>query len=156
VTARLKWPNDIVFDGRKLAGILCEGASGASGTFVVAGIGINVRQAKEDLPLDLRTPGTSLRIITGRETARPELASALLDALRPFRLRGEIGPDTLAEYRTYDALLGRIVTLDDGTTGTARGIDANGALLFETDEGIRTLRSGSVRTFTQHSTTGLP
>src|SRR5512138_215415 len=63
---RLKWPNDVLFEGRKLGGILCEGNSlGASGGFVVAGIGLNVGQTLADFPAELRDAATSLRLAAG-------------------------------------------------------------------------------------------
>lgn len=141
----IKWPNDIVHNERKLAGILCEGASGRAGGFVVAGIGINVAQAEADWPEELRTPATSLRLITGHDIARAELAGAILHSLRPFRLLGDLDDRALAEFRARDALHGRRVVLEDQSEAVARGIDARGALLVQSDGGIRTIRSGSVR-----------
>src|SRR5512138_3547524 len=67
VETRLKWPNDVLFEGRKLGGILCEGNSlGASGGFVVAGIGLNAGQILADFPPELRDAATSLRLAAGR------------------------------------------------------------------------------------------
>jgi BirA family biotin operon repressor/biotin-[acetyl-CoA-carboxylase] ligase len=154
---RIKWPNDIVHEGKKLAGILCEGASGATGSFVVAGIGVNIHQVEDDWPLDLRAPATSLLLATGRNVSRAALVAGIVERLRPFRLEGELGPSVLTDFRDHDALFGRRITLDDGNTVTACGIDAHGALLVQSGLGIRTIRAGSVRLSpTQDSLTGPP
>src|SRR4030042_3747665 len=67
VAVRLKWPNDLVYDGKKLGGILSEGVSGGpAGDFAVVGGGITVDHVPGDFPADLRASSTSLRIIGGR------------------------------------------------------------------------------------------
>lgn len=82
VETRLKWPNDILFEGRKLGGILCEGSSlGASGGFVVAGIGLNVGHAVYDFPGELRDHATSVRQAAGRDVPVERLWDPLCRAL---------------------------------------------------------------------------
>ena len=67
VEARLKWPNDLLWEGRKLGGILCESAfTGVDLDFSVVGIGINVGQKKDDFPVELRDRAVSLRQASGR------------------------------------------------------------------------------------------
>jgi BirA family biotin operon repressor/biotin-[acetyl-CoA-carboxylase] ligase len=78
-TAQVKWPNDVLVAGRKVAGILLEHAAGA----VVAGIGVNVGQEHGELPQVARTPAGSLRTASGRGHDRGALLAALL-----FRLEG--------------------------------------------------------------------
>jgi BirA family biotin operon repressor/biotin-[acetyl-CoA-carboxylase] ligase len=73
----VKFPNDVLFGGRKVAGILAEASEGR----VVLGVGINVTQQPGELPADARTPATSLGIETGRMIDRAELLVALLDRL---------------------------------------------------------------------------
>ncbi len=73
----LKFPNDILVEGRKVAGILAEAREGR----VVAGIGVNVNIAEADLPSELETPATSLLVETGREIERVELLVELLARL---------------------------------------------------------------------------
>jgi BirA family biotin operon repressor/biotin-[acetyl-CoA-carboxylase] ligase len=70
----LKFPNDILVGGRKVAGILAEAREGR----VVLGVGINVNVAEDDLPTEVERPATSLLIETGRETDRAELLVELL------------------------------------------------------------------------------
>jgi BirA family biotin operon repressor/biotin-[acetyl-CoA-carboxylase] ligase len=77
----IKPPNDIYISGRKVAGVLVEGRTASDGTYVaVAGIGINVNQAIDDFPEDLRASAGSLAMATGRSIDRGKLAIALLRA----------------------------------------------------------------------------
>jgi BirA family biotin operon repressor/biotin-[acetyl-CoA-carboxylase] ligase len=81
VSAALSHPNDVVVDGRKLAGILPEASTGK----VVLGIGVNVNQSAEELPAETPKPPTSLRLETGREWPRvPLLAAILLELERHY------------------------------------------------------------------------
>jgi BirA family biotin operon repressor/biotin-[acetyl-CoA-carboxylase] ligase len=81
VAAELSHPNDVLVEGRKLAGILPEASSGK----VVLGIGLNVDQTVEELPAETPKPPTSLRIETGREWPRaPLLAAILLELERRY------------------------------------------------------------------------
>jgi BirA family biotin operon repressor/biotin-[acetyl-CoA-carboxylase] ligase len=73
----VKFPNDVLLGGRKVAGILAEAAEGR----VVLGIGVNVNQTAEELPAETATPATSLRIETGAALARAPLLAAVLDRL---------------------------------------------------------------------------
>ena len=73
----VKWPNDVLLNGRKVAGILAEARDGR----VVLGIGINVSQSADDLPERPTNPATSLRLETGREVPRADLLVAVLERL---------------------------------------------------------------------------
>jgi BirA family transcriptional regulator, biotin operon repressor / biotin---[acetyl-CoA-carboxylase] ligase len=73
----IKFPNDVLIEGRKVAGILAESSEGR----VVLGIGVNVNQTAEQLPAKTETPPTSLQIETGRELARAPLLAAILERL---------------------------------------------------------------------------
>ncbi len=77
VVPEVKWPNDVLVDGRKVAGILAEAREG----YVVLGIGINVLQTTEELPPRAQHPATSLLLETGRRIPRAELLAAVLDHL---------------------------------------------------------------------------
>jgi BirA family biotin operon repressor/biotin-[acetyl-CoA-carboxylase] ligase len=77
VTAEVKWPNDVLLDDRKVAGVLAEAREGR----VVLGIGINVTQSSDELPDRPEYPATSLLLATGRRFDRSELLVALLDHL---------------------------------------------------------------------------
>jgi BirA family biotin operon repressor/biotin-[acetyl-CoA-carboxylase] ligase len=77
VVPTVKWPNDVLIDGRKVAGILAEAREGR----VALGIGINVHQTAEQLPARAEHPATSLLLETGRSIRRAELLVSLLDHL---------------------------------------------------------------------------
>ncbi|HJR68513.1 MAG TPA: biotin--[acetyl-CoA-carboxylase] ligase [Gammaproteobacteria bacterium] len=142
----LKWPNDLVFDERKLGGILLELAVEAQGgSHVVAGIGLNVALPRELLAELSDWPRGAIDLATAlRREPPPRLAlvAALVDDL------GMLFADYAAtgfaayrnEWRSGDYLRGRAVRLDEAAgavTGTALGIDLDGALLVETAAGVR-------------------
>ena len=77
VDAEVRFPNDVLVDGRKVAGILAE----ANGGRVVLGIGVNVNQAPHELPPDPRTPATSLRLECGGHVDRAAILAAILERL---------------------------------------------------------------------------
>jgi BirA family biotin operon repressor/biotin-[acetyl-CoA-carboxylase] ligase len=135
--ASIKWPNDVLLDGRKVAGILAEGRPQEG--WVVLGIGVNVAVEHHDLPPDLRTTATSL----GRSPADVERAlELLLDALE--RWLDAPDPDAMDAYRARDALAGRSVAWADGA-GTALGVDDDGRLRVCDNAGVeRLLDAGEV------------
>jgi BirA family biotin operon repressor/biotin-[acetyl-CoA-carboxylase] ligase len=140
--ARVKWPNDVLVDGRKVAGILLEGHGGA----VVCGIGLNVNQVEGTLPQDARTPVASLRTLTGREHDRAELLVSLLERLETRYdawLDAGLAP-LLPELERRDALHGSVVTVGD-VTGTAEGFAPDGRLRIRSDTGAEAfVASGEV------------
>jgi BirA family biotin operon repressor/biotin-[acetyl-CoA-carboxylase] ligase len=142
LTAQVKWPNDVMLNRRKVAGIISELADGV----VVAGIGVNVNQTREQLPADAPTPPASLRTATGAEHDRAALLGSLL-----FRLeRAYDGWRTgglaalYEELAPRDFLRGRRITVD-GEEATAHMILRDGRLEVETASGeLRALESGEV------------
>jgi BirA family transcriptional regulator, biotin operon repressor / biotin---[acetyl-CoA-carboxylase] ligase len=136
-SAAIKWPNDVLLDGRKLAGILVEGRPQAGWT--VLGIGVNVSVRADDLPAELRHRATSLGL---EPSAIEPTLDALLHALQ--RRLAQPTADLLADYRARDALAGRTVRWAHGE-GVARGIDDAGRLLVERSDGSgATLDAGEV------------
>jgi BirA family biotin operon repressor/biotin-[acetyl-CoA-carboxylase] ligase len=140
VAARIKWPNDILIGGRKVAGILCEASLEADRVHrVILGIGINVNGAR--VPRELRAVATTLRSAGGREYSRPALLGAVLNHLEPrYRewLREGSLRGLLAYYERHSALDGRPVAaenLSGVVRGTARGITPTGELVLETAAG---------------------
>jgi BirA family biotin operon repressor/biotin-[acetyl-CoA-carboxylase] ligase len=131
--ARGKWPNDVLLDGRKLAGILVE-ARPQDG-WAVLGIGLNAAVDLAALPAEVRARAATL--------ARPPEA-ALADLLPALERRlAEPADRTLAALRERDALLGAPVRWEGGE-GTGAGIADDGALLVHTDEGLTRLAAGEV------------
>lgn len=121
--AAIKWPNDVLLDGRKLAGILAEGRP--QERWAVLGIGINVAVREDDLPAELCGRAASLGLA-------PAAIEPTLDALLRALERRLAQPDAqlLADYRARDALLGERVRWARGD-GVACGIDDAGRLLVK-------------------------
>ena len=149
--AAIKWPNDILHDGRKLVGILTEmSAEMDRVNYIVIGIGINVNIAEEDFPEELRPIATSLMQMKGEPLSRVAFLQELLRALDVLYAdvqRAGFAP-VLAAWKKYAVTLGQQVRVlgPGGETfeGTAADIDAEGALLIDTKEGQRRVLAGDV------------
>jgi BirA family biotin operon repressor/biotin-[acetyl-CoA-carboxylase] ligase len=122
--AAVRWPNDVVLDGRKLAGVLPELRDGK----LVLGVGVNAGMSEAQLPADARVPATSLQIETGRPVDRVELLVALLAGLErrydAFERDGFTGLER-------DELRGRHVTLVGAANGISEGVDDRGRLVLD-------------------------
>ncbi|HEX9105648.1 MAG TPA: biotin--[acetyl-CoA-carboxylase] ligase [Longimicrobiales bacterium] len=143
----LKWPNDVVVNGCKVGGILCEGVMTGGGFHGVAGIGLNVLQQPEDFPPGLDPPAASLRMLGAAQAERALVAGAIARAVASLgddaaRLLDEA---ELREYAGRDILRGRRVTVDGVPAGTAEGLAPDGALLVAGAGGTIHIRSGTVR-----------
>jgi BirA family transcriptional regulator, biotin operon repressor / biotin---[acetyl-CoA-carboxylase] ligase len=140
--ALVKWPNDVLLGGRKVAGILLE----ASGTRVVCGIGINVNQKAADLPAPTRVPATSLRLAGGAALDRGAVLAAVLgDFERAYLtwLEGGLAP-LLGELEKRNGVRGQRVRIAD-RTGRAGEIAADGRLAVVLDRGdVVLVESGEV------------
>ena len=148
----LKWPNDVLIDGKKVCGILTEmNAEATCVRHIVVGIGINVNHT--DFPIDLQSDATSLRLVTGREWSRVEVAAALLKSLnREYRalLEQQNARQSIlqrfAQRSTW--VLGKQVCIQENgssITGVTQGLDERGFLLVRTQQGLQTIFSGTVR-----------
>ncbi len=150
VAATLRWPNDLIVEGAKVAGILVELVTPSDGPpFAIIGIGINANLTEEELPPTDRLPATSLLLHTGGEVDRAalfETIAAGLDAiLEEFNVHGFAG--LLERYAALDGLAGHEITLrlaDREVAGTAAGVDAIGRLLITTARGSEALLAGEV------------
>ena len=134
----IKWPNDVLVDGRKLAGILVEGRPQEG--WAVLGIGVNV--ATSEFPRELAETATSL-VLAGAAASVDWTLAALLTTLDHWL---PCPPEeVLAAWRPRDALLGQTIRWENGSKeGVAAGIDSSGALLVETASGRVTLDAGEV------------
>jgi BirA family biotin operon repressor/biotin-[acetyl-CoA-carboxylase] ligase len=146
--ARLKWPNDILIDGKKAGGILCElGLEEQVLKYVIVGIGLNVNfdpRGVEGIPPD----ATSIQSSLGRPQPRAVLLRAILDAMEP-RYREILRGGSLREEwsRALDTLGRRVrVILPEGELiGAAESIEDSGALVLRLDDGsMRTVLAGDV------------
>jgi len=145
----IRWPNDMILNGKKFGGILAEtSASADTLRYAVIGIGLNVQHAA--FPPELSEIATSLRLETGREWAREALLSALLRALdREIGLLEATGDGLLERFTAASSWVqGKAVRVgeEDGYTGMTAGLDARGFLLVRAVDGsLRTVLSGGVR-----------
>lgn len=149
----IKWPNDVLIGGKKVAGLLNEMSAETDGiNFIVLGIGVNVNMAAGQFPADLRHPATSLLLESGREVGRAQFASLLLNELdrlySDFLLQG-FGP-VREEWQKRCNAAGRRIQVSDGgaeqACGTFAGIDGDGALLLRSDDDrIERIINGDVR-----------
>jgi len=122
--AMVRWPNDVVIEGRKLAGVLPELRDGK----LVLGVGVNVNHTAGGLPQQARVAATSLRIERGGEVDRVELLAELLDELeRRYDAFEQGGFEGLGR----DELKGRMVELVGGGRGLCEGVDELGRLMVD-------------------------
>ena len=151
VSPDLKWPNDLLLDDKKFCGILTEmNAEATRVRHIVVGVGINVNQAR--FPEELRDVATSLRLTSGAEWSRVEVAAALLKSLhREYRdLVDKPGAreSVLRRFADHSSYVrGRKVHVEEngGFEGVTEGLDSRGFLRVRTAQGLRTVLSGTVR-----------
>lgn len=153
--AALKWPNDVVLEGRKTCGMLLESSiSGQQQTeAVVLGVGLNVNQT--EFPNDLATAATSLRLVAGRTVPRAPLFARLLDRLEAHYDAVQADDDAAvrAAFRDRLNMIGDTVTFrisgtGDTVTGVVQGLTETGALRLDTPNGAHTVHAGEVTTQT--------
>ena len=149
--AEIKWPNDILVGGRKLAGVLTEAACSADIIeHVILGIGVNVNYRREEMPEDIRVRAISLADLSGGFVARENVLARLIHALdRCYGVLEQSGFDALrTRWEARFALRGkrvRVEHLDQMIVGRARGIAADGALLVEDESGsLQNVYAGDV------------
>jgi BirA family biotin operon repressor/biotin-[acetyl-CoA-carboxylase] ligase len=141
LAAQIKWPNDVMLNRRKVAGVLAEASAGR----VILGIGINVNQSRDDLPEDAAAAPGSLRTIDGVARERARVLADLLAALeRHYDAWCEGGLDALYEgIGARDFLRGRTITVG-GQEGTGVAIDRSGRLEVDLGGERRLVESGEV------------
>lgn len=134
--ARIKWPNDILAEGRKVAGVLVEGRP--QERWAVVGIGVNVAVSIDELPPELRTRAGTLGLAP---EAIEDWLGRLLDGLGAWLEAAE--DEILTAVRARDTLLDQRVRWPGGS-GTGAGIDGDGRLVVATADGRIALDSGEV------------
>jgi BirA family transcriptional regulator, biotin operon repressor / biotin---[acetyl-CoA-carboxylase] ligase len=159
LAADIRWPNDLLINDKKFAGVLTEMSSEAAKVHhAVVGVGVNVNQ--REFPGQLKATATSLRLEGGKEFSRVEVAAALIRAFdREYRalLRAMSGPIRTPALR-FEPIMRRVesrssyahgkqvhVDEDGGYSGVTDGLDPRGFLRVRTDKGLRIVISGSVR-----------
>lgn len=150
VECGIKWPNDILYQGKKLVGILTEMSAEIDAiNHVVIGMGINVNIDKQEFPEELAMIATSLLIATGRYVPRLPLLHAILGELEfEYNKAVQKGfPQMLDEWRRLSVTLGQSVDVFGGSrqySGVAVDIDLDGALLVKTNSGLEKVIAGDV------------
>jgi BirA family biotin operon repressor/biotin-[acetyl-CoA-carboxylase] ligase len=168
VTARVKWPNDVLVDGKKIAGILLESRIGTSAKgkpgvsepastslrppsaqagleapVTIIGIGINLGQ--REFPPELAGIATSVALETGRSVDRDAMLAVLLEEFDAWRARleGEGFAPVRERWRALSDTLGRRVTVD-AVTGVAQDLDHDGALLIDVGGTVQRVIAGEI------------
>jgi BirA family biotin operon repressor/biotin-[acetyl-CoA-carboxylase] ligase len=147
----IKWPNDILIDGKKVAGILTEMSAEMDRVkHIILGMGIDVNQSADEFPSELRKTATSLKIESGKAVDRAGLATAILRELDADYGRICDGKFSVVadEWSEHCTTIGRNVIVQIGdrkTRGRAESLDADGSLLLRTEHGrLETIFGGDV------------
>jgi len=146
---KLKWPNDLLYQGRKLAGVLLEMSGDASGQCqVVIGVGVNVAMP-EVVASSLDQPWIDLQQIKGEPLDRNQVLAALLNALLPalrlFETQGfSAFRDDWQRHNAHQGQQVRLATESFSQQGECVGVDEKGALLLATDTGIKSYHGGEL------------
>jgi BirA family biotin operon repressor/biotin-[acetyl-CoA-carboxylase] ligase len=137
----LKWPNDLLGDGKKICGVLVEHRNGWN----AIGIGLNVHHGPEDFPAALRESSASLDMLAPGPWDRAALLAALLKELDYYvqRLRAGGYATIHREWAAACRIVGRHIERD-GVAGLVVGIDLDGALLVDTKDGRQRIVSGTI------------
>lgn len=142
INAGVKWPNDVLVDGKKISGMLSEMESrGDRIDFINIGIGINVNND----PTDVEPKATSVKKLLNRSVSRKELLSDFLDAFEDG-LNTLSSADVISQWKAYTVTLNqnvRIITHNEVSEGLAIDVDQNGALLLSQKDGtVKTIVYG--------------
>jgi BirA family biotin operon repressor/biotin-[acetyl-CoA-carboxylase] ligase len=142
--AELKWPNDVLLDGKKICGILAERVESEPAAAVVIGMGINTRMTESELPV----PTATSLAIAGLCPDPGPLAAAVLNALAGWYRRWEQGADLLESYSRACATIGKrvnvVVSASETFTGQAVRIDQSGRLVVSDDSQERVFSAGDI------------
>lgn len=151
IDSKIKWPNDIVIDSKKVCGILTEMSCELNIiNYIVIGIGINANLDEGDFSDDLKNKGTSLKIILGEDIQRNKLLALVLNHFErlyeSFKENLNLR-ETIEICRKYSALIGKEVQIiKDGNIKLGKAIDLSdeGELLVQFEDGIQSIYSGEV------------
>ena len=150
VQARLKWPNDVLVENRKVCGILAESTlMGKNIEYVVLGVGVNANISLDEMPSELQTSATTLQHILNRPIDLPRLFGYLLGQLEFWylRLRDQGFAAISREYRRLWIQIGQSTTVtigEDRLTGVVKDIGPDGSLILHTDSGRKHIRSADI------------
>lgn len=153
LTPEIKWPNDLLVSGKKVAGLLNEMSAETDGiNFVILGIGVNLNMTADQFPQDLRHPATSLLLESGIRVDRSRFTGTMLnelDRLYTDFLAHGFGPVREEWQQRCNANGRQVLVSDSGTECTGGrfvGIDSDGAMLLRSEEGtMHRITCGDVR-----------
>jgi len=138
-SAKIKWPNDVMINGKKLAGVLLESKTFNGHIVYILGIGINCHQKKETFPAELQSTATSVDIETQTKCDRTLLAKRLLYSVDHWlQIAEKDGKAVIEQWRNLSLLLGHGVTVifnGTGFRGNCIGIDPQKGLILQLDTG---------------------
>ena len=148
----IKWPNDLLYDGRKIVGILTEISAEMSRiNYIVIGIGINVNISRDEFPEDIRDIAASLSEVKGEKISRIDFLRALLEEFDKLYIEvNQNGfEEILNQWRKYNITLGKRIRVipagsDEEFSAIAEDIDSEGALIVKTDIGFEKVYAGDV------------
>jgi len=149
--ARIKWPNDVLINDKKIAGLLSEAITDMDGIeYIVIGIGLNINNPESDFPDDFRTDPTSILAEKKQPVSRVKLMQRLLAKLEHhyyLLLKGDFA-ETLSTGKRLSMVIGQMVSLETSqglVTGRAVDIDEDGFLLVDDGSGFQhTVISGEI------------
>ena len=148
--AKIKWPNDIMLNGKKVAGILLESKTDNSGSTFIVGIGINCHQKKDSFPVELQSIATSIDIESNSTPDRILLAKRLLTSMEHWlEVAAQTSEKVIYQWRNLSVQLGHRVKLIYNSrefSGNCIGIDPEQGLILQLD-------TGGVRMFNAAHTT---
>lgn len=148
--AWIKWPNDVLVDGRKVAGLLIESEGEEGSRFLILGIGVNLNASLADFPPELRDKAGSIQMATGRPVERERCAAALLARLehRYDELHAQGFAPLRAAWESLSTLIGTEIRVEEpagSVEGVVLGLDDDGALRVRTaSSGERRVVAGDV------------
>ena len=149
ISCGIKWPNDILVEGKKICGILTEINTEIDNiNYILVGFGVNVNISAEEFPDELKSTATSISALCGK-VSRLELLAAILENFTALYETANAGDfsSILSLWREYSVTIGKQVDIFDGDkqfTGKAVDIDEDGGLLVATEGGIRKVLAGDV------------
>lgn len=146
----IKWPNDLLLEGKKVAGILTELCGELNSPRVILGIGINTHTRKEEFPPELREIATSLSLSGARKVCRTKLLQSILGHLENWYDRFKRGESEamLASWRKRCRMIGSWAKIESGEdifSGRILDIDEDGSLLLQDEAGqVQKILSGEI------------
>ena len=148
----IKWPNDLLYEGRKIIGILTEiSAEIGKVNYIVIGIGINVNINREEFPVELQDIAASLSEMKGEKLSRIDFLKAFLEEFDKLYLEANENnfDEILVQWRKYNITLGKNIRVipagsEKEFSAVAEDIDSEGALIVKTEKGIEKIYAGDV------------